>query len=88
MNRAKAIRAVKDWIIRHFPRVVMAYGQFRHDWQYVDPLEKHGYKKDYSFRYGEKFVKGTHEKSHGARDDPLPIGGDCALLRGDEHETE
>lgn len=50
-------RDLKDWIIKHFPRVVNAYGQ----WKYVDPgdasLEQDGFKRDYSFKYGVKFVK-------------------------------
>ena len=57
MNRSKAARAIKDWIIRRFPRLVNAYGQWRH----VDPsdtlLLEAGFKRDYSFKYGVNFVK-------------------------------
>jgi hypothetical protein len=57
MSRAKAIRAVKDWIIRWFPRLVNAYGQWRHVDLSDALLLQAGFKKEYSLRYGVNFVK-------------------------------
>lgn len=57
MCRVSIIRIIKNWIIMRFPRVVNAYGQWRHVYPGNIMLEENGFRRDYSFKHGVKYVR-------------------------------